>query len=234
LKIAILSDIHGNIYALEAVLLQIEKEKIDTIWVLGDSIGYYYCAKEVLTKLKKFNLINLRGNHEDMLDGIINNTIDIETVRIKYGSGIQLAKDTLNSNEIKFLLESPKSHALTISNSRFLISHESPHKDYPYIYPDSNDEIFDELNHLEYDFLIFGHSHYQFIKTNKKNTIINPGSVGQSRSQGGVANWVIMNLDNNVIIPKATPYSIEPLINDILKYDPLNSYLINILKRNNE
>ena len=62
--IAIISDIHGNFVALQAVLAEIDKIGVDDIYCLGDSVGYYSQVNEVLDELRKRNVKSLIGNHD--------------------------------------------------------------------------------------------------------------------------------------------------------------------------
>jgi putative phosphoesterase len=232
LKIAILSDIHGNIYALDSVLIELKREKVETIIVLGDTVGYYYHPEKVLDRLGEFNIVNLKGNHEEMMESLMNNTINQMVIKNKYGSGIEKAINNLSTSQKNFLINAPKNKTLDIKGLSFFLSHESPIAEHPYIYPNTKNEIFEKFNSLEFDFVLFGHSHYPFVKVSKFNTIINPGSVGQSRKKGGTADWVIINLENKVILPMTTSYSTASLLMDIKINDPNNVYLEEVLTRN--
>ena len=66
MKIAILSDIHGNFIALKEVLKQIKKNEIKRLFVLGDQLGYYYQAEEVFKSLQAYNCDIISGNHEKL------------------------------------------------------------------------------------------------------------------------------------------------------------------------
>jgi len=67
MKVAILSDVHSNIYALQEVIKDIKNRKCDFILCLGDYIGYYYWPNEVIDLLRSMkNTFFIRGNHEDI------------------------------------------------------------------------------------------------------------------------------------------------------------------------
>ena len=67
MKIAILSDIHGNIFALDAVLEKVLQAEVDRIIFLGDFTGYYYHSREVFDRLNELSATMILGNHEHML-----------------------------------------------------------------------------------------------------------------------------------------------------------------------
>ena len=65
MKIAIISDIHGNIHGLKTVLSDLPK--VDKIICAGDITGYYPFINEVIDELKKNNVLSVRGNHDQYL-----------------------------------------------------------------------------------------------------------------------------------------------------------------------
>ena len=67
MKIAILSDIHGNVFALDSVLNAVKKRGIDTLVIAGDFVGYYFWPKEMFSLLEGWDLVAIRGNHDQML-----------------------------------------------------------------------------------------------------------------------------------------------------------------------
>ena len=65
MKIGIISDIHGNIAALEAVINDMNKNNIDKIYCLGDLVGYLTHPDEVIQKIKELSIVTLLGNHDE-------------------------------------------------------------------------------------------------------------------------------------------------------------------------
>ncbi len=63
-KIAVISDIHGNYPALDAVLKDIDDRKIKTVYCLGDLVGYYCMINEVIDEIRTRNITSLMGNHD--------------------------------------------------------------------------------------------------------------------------------------------------------------------------
>jgi hypothetical protein len=80
--------------------------------------------------------------------------------------------------------------------------------------------------------VLIGHSHYAFAIKNKNSILLNPGSVGQSRQLGGIANWCIINTENKCFQFFSTDYNVNTLLKEIEQKDPDISYLSEILKRN--
>lgn len=230
MRIAVLSDIHGNVFALDAVINQMQQKQIKRVFFLGDLMGYYYHPKLVYQKLNEIKATLILGNHEQLLFDCLDGLISIDNLRIKYGSGHKMAIGQFSSTEIDELRKLPNFHLETIEDVSIACYHGSPFdKDY-YLYPDTAQEVFHKCD-TGADFTFVGHSHYPFIVQMPHGLLVNVGSVGQSRKLGGVANWCLLNLNNRVIEMQSTPYNVDPLLDFVNKYDSDIDYLSNILKR---
>jgi putative phosphoesterase len=232
MKIAVISDIHGNYDALVAVLSQAKKEGIEHLLVLGDIVGYYYYPDKILNLLSQWNFDLIKGNHEKILEELIANPALGISIRLKYGSGHQEAIHKLTKLQLDFLSSLPEIKSVQLDGIFLLMCHGSPWSNDYYIYPDSRREVLDKCDSKAHDFVLIGHSHYAFAVQNVNSILINPGSVGQSRQAGGKASWVIINTDNCSFQTMTTDYSIEKLKKDIMEKDPDISYLTTILERN--
>lgn len=230
MRIAVLSDIHGNAFALDAVMHQIQRMQIDRVFFLGDLMGYYYHPKLVYQKLKELNATMILGNHEQLFFDCLDGKISTDQLRIRYGSGHIMAKEQFSFSEIKELQKLHKHHLETIEDVSIACFHGSPFDKDFYLYPDTDQEILKKC-YTGADFTFVGHSHYPFIAQIPNGLLVNVGSVGQSRKIGGVANWCLINLNNRVIEMQSTPYNVNPLLDLINKFDPDINYLSSILKR---
>ncbi|MDF5690831.1 metallophosphoesterase family protein [Aquirufa aurantiipilula] len=232
MKLAVLSDIHGNINAFEQILKKSEKEGISKFLFLGDFVGYYYWPEKVLEKLSKLDSICIQGNHERILNGLLEDKIKKEDIIEKYGSGHDLAIKKLSKKQIDFLVNLPESRFVGIDGCKFQLCHGSPTNPDQYIYPDTSLDIMNDFNVSGADFVLIGHSHYQFILKIKDSLLINVGSVGQSRSIGGLAQWAIINTNNRNVQLMSTPYETSDLIKSCIEIDPNLPYLREVLLRN--
>ncbi len=231
MKIAVLSDIHGNAEALIAVLQEASKIGVAEYFVLGDYVGYYYKPATVVRLIRKLNAILLKGNHEDILSGLIRNELNKDQIKSKYGSGHEIAINTLEKEELEFLFCLPCQRLIHRNGTSILLSHGAPFDNESYLYPDSSSEVFDKCNRPDVQIAFFGHSHYQFMRTCKNTLLVNPGSVGQSREIGGFAKWCIFDSESKTIVMKSTPYNLESIFSDIDIHDPELTYLKSVLLR---
>lgn len=242
MKIAILSDIHGNSCALKAVLNEIKNEGLTTLLIAGDFVGYYYDVASVIRLLENFEVIACKGNHENLLADWVNGSKENrDRIAVKYGSSFDIILRELTNSQLDWLfnLQHPVRHR--VCERRILLSHGSPWDINCYLYKDTI------KNHMElfkkfipdYNLIVLGHSHYQFIEKIDDLSIVNPGSVGQPRSgnSAGINNnearaeWATYCCLTEQIELKTTFYSPNAILKKIEKYDNNLPYLKNVLLR---
>ncbi len=226
-----LSDIHGNQYALKAVSEELRKSGIENIFILGDLVGYYYGVQSVLNMLSNFeNTVYIKGNHDQMLLDLLDGKIDEGSIVSKYGSSHILAVESLKKSEKDFFNNLKDSHLVTLEGTSFSLNHGSPMDKNQYLYPDTDRTILEQCDQ-EVDFVLVGHSHYSFAFRNKMSMLVNVGSVGQSREKGGIASWCIIDTHSGSFQMKYTPYDTGALLKEIKEKDPQIPYLQNVLLR---
>jgi len=220
MRIALLSDIHGNLDALVACLDSIRKSEVEILIISGDMIGYYYEADHVMSALSDFNYDFVSGNHEAMLRKLIKHPEISASVRGKYGSALEMALEKLSSDQIDFLTSAPITKSIYIGGKLFNVSHGSPWDVDEYFYPDTKQESWDRFLNLPEEVFVLGNTHHQLLKRQGRKIIINPGSVGQSRTDPGFAQWAEMDTLDMDITFKSVPYSTKRLIDLCHEIDP--------------
>jgi len=231
MKVAVISDIHGNYDALIEVLKKAKKEGVEHLLVLGDIVGYYYHPDKILDTLLEWSCDIIKGNHEFILEDLIANPLLADSIRLKYGNGHNEAIEKLSSQQLDFLRDLPETKSVQFDEVSLLMNHGSPWSNDYYIYPDCENETILKCDSEIHDFVLIGHSHYAFAIKNKNSILINPGSVGQSRQTGGKASWCIINTKNKCFQLFSTDYTIDNLLREVEEKDPEITYLTKILKR---
>lgn len=175
-KIAFLSDIHGNILALEKVVEDLKHRGVDTVITLGDQVSGPLWPKETAQFLMKQNWIQIAGNHERQL---------LTTPAEEKGPSDRYADSLLNKAEHDWLRSLPTS--LRMEEGIFLC-HGSPADDMTYLLEtiengrvnlSSVKEIQSRLNNVQSPIVACGHSHTpRVVHMPNGMMIINPGSVG--------------------------------------------------------
>lgn len=230
MKVAVISDIHGNACALEAVLEEVRNSNIEKIFCLGDMVGYYYHPEKVLQLLSEWDCTYIKGNHEDMLISMINDDAERLRIKQKYGSGHEMALKKLSNNEVAWIIQLPESTAVNLGELKILLCHGSPQDKGLYLYPDA-DSVALQKAAAYADFVFIGHSHYPFVFGYHNSVLVNVGSVGQLREKGGLASWAMLDTTSKTIRIRHTSYHTESLVAETRAIDPENDYLWKVLIR---
>lgn len=202
MRVAVISDIHGNMQALEAVISDIEKEKCDRIFCLGDLAMAGPEPEKTILFIKKLhdegNLELIQGNTDEMI-GDFNNFG--EQVKLKFPiMGKALENDVkLISAELKqFLYNLPKQKEIEIEGIKILLVHGSPRKNDENISPDlSIEQVEEMIADTDADLIFCGHTHIPCgYQTTKKQTVVNDGSVGRPFTPTPQACYAIVEFHN--------------------------------------
>ena len=103
MKVAFISDIHGNCSALQAVFKEMKKLQVEKIYCLGDIVNYYYEADKCIDLLRKNNVISIKGNHEKILLETYKSKIKFNKYSSLYGSSIKINHIKLKNKHLKYL-----------------------------------------------------------------------------------------------------------------------------------
>jgi putative phosphoesterase len=231
MKIALLSDIHGNSAALRGTLAEARKAGAEELFILGDLVGYYYDARDVLDQLAEWPHTMIGGNHEDWLTRMRTEPSVAAAYRTKYGSALDIARQTLNEADLDWLTGLPPRLSKSIGGIDFELCHGAPDDRDRYVYPNAEEA---ELAACEIAgrLVLMGHTHYPMVSLRAGCTLVNPGSVGQARDLGGFAAWMLIDTATGVIAPRRTAYDTAPLVAEVRRRDPGLPYLWEILSRN--
>jgi len=223
MKFAIISDIHGNYPALQAVLSDIEAEKVDRIVCLGDLVGYYCMINEVIETIREKGIQTICGNHDYAL--VFNNGI-IE--RSKTCTRILTRQQQyITPENIDYLKQLEHS-----------ISFETGHKTYYCVHGGLNDEIdeyirnidldYFEANNFQKDVLMSGHTHMVRNEVYGPKRYLNPGSVGQPRDGNPAAAYLL--IEDDTYRHKRVKYDIAAIAAK-MREEQYDEYIYEILYR---
>lgn len=183
-KIAVLSDIHGNLTALKAVVKDVQLKKVDEVWVLGDLLMPGPGAKEICQLLRELEpTVFLRGNWDDLLLKGAQKKIPLtKQSHIYFTRLAQYTATHLEHQDLTWLKNAPLHMMKKVGPLQFSLSHNLPGLNYGQkLYPTNNQADFDEiLTDLKADVALYGHVHHQLLRyTTAEQLILNPGSVGE-------------------------------------------------------
>ncbi|MBF0592118.1 MAG: metallophosphoesterase family protein [Nitrospirae bacterium] len=200
---AVISDVHSNLHALEAVLKDISDHRIDELYFVGDAVGYGPQPNLCIDLLKKDCAILIAGNHDwAVLEYISTEYFNIHAVEaVMYNRQVMAEQHMQDLEKFNLLKSSEKRNALFV--------HATPRdpENWDYLFSVKDAEI--NFEHFEQRLCFIGHSHTPVIieqqqtgeilihraKTEINETsryIVNDGSVGQPRDGDPRASYVIV------------------------------------------
>ena len=202
---AVISDIHANLEALDVVLADIRKRKVDKILCLGDIVGYNADPNECVRIVEDQDIPSLEGNHDAVACGKEKpwgfNPVALDAAN--------WTRDTLTEENRDFLKQLPDD---MVCNGRILAVHGAPGDRDTYLFTwEEIEPLFPALEERNVDLCLFGHTHFPGIfgedgtyRPNEdglfklpegKRFFINPGSVGQPRDADPRAAYALFNED---------------------------------------
>lgn len=247
-KIAIISDIHGNLEALNSVLNDIKERKIDKIICLGDMIAKGTHQQECVELVKNNCDVVLRGN----CDEYFTSDIDLSTKSKQEVDRINWNKNKLSDENINYIRQLPYCYEFYMSGRLIRLFHAHPQKIdkfagnidkidrlYELFLPSSN-----TISDLKADVVIYGHIHTPYVQKIYNRMLINTGSIGNAidvfrndEKDGNaknttVANYLILSgvynskdIDNKISYELVSvPYDIEKELNSNSDNIELESY----------
>ena len=184
MRVAAISDIHGNLPALEAVLAEIDREHVETIVVAGDTAHGPWPA-EVLDLLEERGALCVRGN------------ADREVIERsdRYGPLAPWSADRLGEQRLRVAAGWPLVRELDVDGlGRLFVCHSTPASEDPiYTRITPEEEVLELFAGVEADVVVCGHTHMQYDRTLSSGLrVVNPGSVGLPYEGAHGAYWALL------------------------------------------
>lgn len=198
MKIAVISDIHGNMQALNAVLEDIKTENCERIFCLGDLAMAGPEPSSVVDKIREMSdLTVIQGNTDAMIANCDNQMIHLlEENNPIMARALEADVASLTDNQKEFLNNLPAEKELEVDGVKILLVHGSPRKNNENIFPDLKvEEVEEMIQDTSADVIFCGHTHVPCgYQTNTKQTVVNVGSVGRPFSEEPKACYAIMEI----------------------------------------
>jgi putative phosphoesterase len=173
-KIAVISDVHANLQALERVIQDAEERRIDVFLNAGDSIGFGPFPNEVMELLCEKNVLSVVGNYD--LEVIEGKTKE----KGEKNLALKFARKELSKACKDYLRLLPRELRFEVAGKKLLVTHGSPESIDEHIYSDTSVERLETFsNSAKADVIIVGHSHEQLLREVNGTSFVNPGSVGR-------------------------------------------------------
>ena len=226
MRVLVISDVHGNLPALEAVLAA--AGPFDQLWNLGDVVGYGAYPNEVIERLRPLATINVRGNHDRVCCGLTSSQ-GFNPVAAEAANWTQRA---LTQENLEWLRSMPKGPLR--ASERAMVAHGSPLHEDEYIV--SMRDAWLPLQRMDAEITFFGHTHLQGAFSQREQEweearpsyttqdeteqieidvptgtrhLINPGSVGQPRDHDWRAAFAIYDDAAERVTFYRVPYNVQ-------------------------
>ena len=203
MRVAVLSDIHSNLQALEAVLASIGS--VDAIWQLGDIVGYGPDPGAVVQRLREVGAIGVRGNHDAAAVG----DLSVEDFNADARVAVEWTRAHLNEETRAYLAALPE--VIVPDGFDFTLAHGSP-RDPIWEYLIDTRAARENLSAFATTYCLVGHTHVPLVlrqrrihmedlavdaesrlRLDERRAILNPGSVGQPRDGDRDASYMIVD-----------------------------------------
>lgn len=196
MRIAIISDIHGNLPALDAVLADIQTQTFDALYCLGDLVGYAPFPNEVTARIHEMRIPTIIGNYDDGVG------FDRDECGCAYRDPVEKERGDrslmwtrrrVTHDNKAFLRELVKEIRVDVDGKRVLMVHGSPRKMNEYLFEDRPVSSFQRIAASSAaDIIVFGHTHKPYTKRVDGVLFVNAGSVGKPKDGDWRACYAIL------------------------------------------
>ncbi|CEQ29948.1 phosphodiesterase [[Clostridium] sordellii] len=201
MRIATISDIHSNLYALNEVLADIEKRNVDMVVCTGDLVGYATRPNEVIEILRKNKVLTIMGNYDEAIGNFkIICGCDYPDPKDAENASLSMkftSEETTDENKA-YLRNLPKEAVISFNNKTIRFVHGSTRLINEYLKENSK-EANEVMNNLDEDILVCGHTHIPYAKYYGEKLLVNAGSVGKSKTGSPNANYVIIDIIDSIV-----------------------------------
>ena len=223
MRVAVLSDIHANLVALDAVLR--DAGEVDAIWHLGDIVGYGPDPDGVVGRLREREALGVRGNHDAAACG----GSEIDWFNPDARRAMEWTRGAISEETRTWLTALPERR----TEAGCLLVHGSPREPL-WEYVTSEKVARDNLRLLDTSIGLHGHTHVpvawlegakgielvrgrpgQRLELAGRRALVNPGSVGQPRDGNPEASFAILDTEAGFVEWRRTPYDIGAVQSDM-------------------
>ncbi len=202
MRIATISDIHGNLHALQTVLADVDRQNIDQLFCLGDLVGYGPHPNEVIELLRQRHVPTVMGNYDDGVG------FDKDECGCAYAEhemrrlgdlSLAWSKEHVTAENKKYLQGLLSHMRFEVHGHRVLLVHGSPRRINEYVYEDRAARSLSRIaESADADVLVFGHTHLPYVKDVDRTVFVNDGSVGKPKDGDVRAGYAIFDIGTAV------------------------------------
>lgn len=198
MKIALISDIHGNHNALKRVLSAIDCLGVSLVLCAGDLVSYGGGDNEVISLLHERMVPCVAGNYDYAvawdLPTASNKPSSIQTEPLKQAA-LDWSKRNTSNNSKQFLRALPWRQQFHFGDKTLVMMHAGPGSLFDWYTPENEETLNQLADSVQSDFIILGHTHKPFLYKTHSTTIVNPGAVGRSLDGDVRAVFAVLDME---------------------------------------
>ncbi|MDQ2052208.1 metallophosphoesterase family protein [Natronolimnohabitans sp. A-GB9] len=210
MEVALLSDIHANLPALEAVLD--DCPPVDEVVCAGDIVGYNPWPAECVKRVREIAAVTVQGNHDRAIE-----TPEQYAGNPMAKAGLEYAEAELSDDQLTWLDSLPPRTAFAGDRFQLVHSHPDPEEVGTYVLPMDFPKMRPYLD--GHEGIVLGHTHVQHKATIDGRVIVNPGSIGQPRDGNPTAAYAILDTEANDVELRRVEYDVNAVISKIEALD---------------
>lgn len=212
MKIALFSDIHANLPALEAFFQDVDQRRPDAIYCLGDLVGYNIWPNEVINAIRERRIPTIAGNYDFGIGRMSNDcgcAYKTEQEKANGNVSISFTNEITKDDERAYLRTLPAhikiEFKLNNDNLNLLLVHGSPRKINEYLFEDREEKsMLRIMQDADADIMCFGHTHKPYFKILNSGTedqphyrrAINIGSVGKPKDGNPLGGYAMLTIND--------------------------------------
>lgn len=198
-RIALFSDVHGNLSALDAVLADIRASDVDEVLCLGDLVGYGPDPAEVVARIRELGIPTIQGNYDEgigLQSGGCGCHYATPEAKADGDASYAFTSGVLDEIDRAWLMALPETLRAEVAGVSVVFAHGSPRKNNEYLLLDRTDEQLVRIaEQAGADLVCIGHVHIPYHRSmhgTSGNTVhyVNSGSVGKPKDGDPRAGWV--------------------------------------------
>jgi len=222
MRIAVFSDIHGNILALNQVLEDIEKQGYDRVFCLGDLVGYGPHPNRVIETINESGIQTIMGNYDEGVGyerGDCGCAYVTDEEKQDGKKSIEWTTNKVTPKNKETLRTLHHKIEITANGYKILLVHGSPRRINEYLYEDRPERSLTRmLESIDADILVCGHTHKPYHRIVNSIHIINDGSVGKPKDGDPRACYAVIELDETIRVEfRRVEYPVASVANEIIK-----------------
>ena len=246
-RLAVLSDVHGNLSALEAVLDDVAAQGTpDVTWVLGDLVAFCPWPGETLARLRALpGVAFLQGNTDRYLVtgrrpiAPVRSPADWDSMPVTLAmrdANFRWTVERLSYADYAFLRDLPPRLEMEMPGyGRVVAVHATPSDDETNLYPDTPDgEVAHHLSGLDARLLLYGHTHRPVDRTVDGVRLVNDGSVGLPLDGDTRPAYALLDFESDrcTVAIRRVAYDVEPVVAELERVGhPARAWIGHLLRR---